>query len=109
MARARKWVFLHRLPPDASRRAAELIEILLIAAAFDQELHVVFLDDGVYQLAQGLPVEVAEELAELEVWVERESLAARGLSAKALAVPARPVRRARIARLLAGQDAVFTA
>ena len=111
MAAVRKLLFVHRLAPLAGQRPAELLEAALIAAAFDQEVHLVFQDDGVWQLAaQGMGKEAAEELAEMDhVWVEKESLAAQGLTAEDLVIEAKVATRARLAKLVAGMNAVFAA
>lgn len=113
--------FLCRRSPWSSGHAAEMLEAVLIAGAFDQEVHLAFLDDGVYQLlAQQRPEllgrrpleEGFAELADLDVehvWVERESLAERGLEGAALALRATVIDRARMTELLAHMDAVFSA
>ncbi len=121
MARPKKLAFLCRRAPLDGGNAAEILEAVLIAAAFDQEVHILFVDDGVYQLvdgqrpdpigARGLEGGFAE-FADLDidhVWVERESLAARGLAGTKFAFDAAPVGRAEIAALLAGMDAVIGA
>ena len=46
----KKILFLLRSPPYAGARAYETLEVLLVAAVFDQEVSVLFADDGVYQL-----------------------------------------------------------
>ena len=90
----------------------------LTAAAFDQPVTVLFLDDGVYQLkrnqraeATGLPpvVPMFEALAlyDLEaVLVEQESLRERGLAERDLLIPVGLLDRAGIAALLASHDVV---
>jgi tRNA 2-thiouridine synthesizing protein C len=111
MAAVRKLVFLNRLAPMAGQRPAELLEAALIAVAFDQEVHLVFQDDGVFQLtAEGMGEEAAEELAEMDhVWVEKESLAARGVKAEDLLIEAKVATRGRLKKLVAGMNAVFAA
>jgi len=124
MAGARKpksLAFLCRRSPWGSGHAAEMLEAVLIAGAFDQEVHLAFLDDGVFQLVAGQkpellgrrPLEAGfAELADLDVehvWVERESLAERGLAADQLTLKAAVIDRAAMTALLARMDAVFGA
>ena len=113
--------FLCRRSPWGSGHAAEMLEAALIAGAFDQEVHLAFVDDGVFQLVAGQrperlgrrPLEEGfAELADLDVehvWVERESLAERGLDPSRLALKATVLDRAAMTSLLARMDAVFGA
>ena len=67
--------------------------MVLIGAAFDQEVSVMFIDDGVYQLVKGQDTSgigmknfspTYRTLGDYEVkniYVDRDSLAARGLTA----------------------------
>jgi len=113
--------FLCRRSPWGSGHAAEMLEAVLISGAFDQEVHLAFLDDGVFQLVAGQHPELLGrrpleegfgELADLDiehVWVERESLAERGLDAAKLALAATVIDRRAMAELLARMDQVFSA
>jgi tRNA 2-thiouridine synthesizing protein C len=112
--------FLCRRTPWGSGRAAEMLEAVLISGAFDQEVHLVFLDDGVFQLVAGQHPELLGrrpleegfgELADLDVeqvWVERESLVERGLDATILALSAKVLDRKAMTELLARMAAVFS-
>ena len=97
-----------------------MLEAVLISGAFDQDVHLAFLDDGVFQLIQPetrtagrRPLEAGfGELADLDIehiWVERESLAERGLDASKLVLRATVLDRQAMAELLARMDAVFSA
>lgn len=113
--------FLCRRSPWGSGHAAEMLEAVLIAGAFDQEVHLAFLDDGVFQLVEGQQPELLgrrpldegfRELADLDVehvWVERESLVERGIDPARLIHPAAVIDRAAMTELLARMDAVFSA
>lgn len=46
----KKILHVHRQAPHGSSSAQEALDMLLISAAFEQELSVLFIDDGVYQL-----------------------------------------------------------
>jgi len=46
----KKFMFVNRKAPYGTIYALESLEVVLITAAFDQDVSLVFLDDGVYQL-----------------------------------------------------------
>ncbi|HVI50905.1 MAG TPA: sulfurtransferase complex subunit TusC [Candidatus Sulfotelmatobacter sp.] len=116
----KKIMFVSRKAPYGRSAAAEMIEAVLVAAAFDQQVHLVFLDDGVFQLARAQTPEAighkpfAEHLSELgeydidHVWVERESLAERGLSEHDLMIAVSLLDRAAIAGKLAEADMLMS-
>ncbi len=117
----KRLLFVNRKPPFGTSHPAELMETVLIAAAFDQEVHLAFLDDGVFQLLRGQGDSVAGRppltgcLAEWEdydidqIWVERQSLEERGLAADDLAFDATVIDRTEMADLLTRMDMVFSA
>ena len=119
--KVKKLAFLCRRTPWGSGHAAEMLKAILIAGAFNQEVHIAFLDDGVFQLIAGQRPELLgrrpldegfDELADLDVehlWVERESLVARGIDPATLAHPATVIDRQAMAELLARMDAVMSA
>jgi tRNA 2-thiouridine synthesizing protein C len=121
MATVKTLAFLCRRTPWGSGHAAEMLEAVLIAGAFDQEVHLAFLDDGVFQLVPGQHPELLgrrplqegfDELADLDVehvWVERESLDERGIDPATLTLAATVIDRAAMTALLARMDAVFSA
>ena len=49
----KRFLFVNRRAPYGTGYAAEMLEAVLIAAAFDQSVHLAFLDDGVFQGADG--------------------------------------------------------
>ena len=49
----KKFLYLNRKAPYGTIYAWESLEVVLIGAAFDQEVSLMFVDDGVYQLAKG--------------------------------------------------------
>ena len=51
--RMKKFMFVNRKAPYGTIYALESLEVVLIAATFDQDVSLVFLDDGVYELRQG--------------------------------------------------------
>ena len=46
----KKFLYINRRPPHGSIYAHEALEVVLIGAAFDQDVSLAFIDDGVYQL-----------------------------------------------------------
>lgn len=97
------FMFLNRKAPYGTIYALEVLEMILISAAFEQNTAVVFVDDGVYQIVKGQStdgvnmknfsptyriIEAEKEDADEDedvdvVWriiVEKESMEARGLT-----------------------------
>jgi len=88
----KKFLYLNRKAPYGTIYAWESLEVVLIGAAFDQEVRLMFVDDGVYQLTTGQDTtEIGMKnfsptyrtLGDYEVksiYVDRDSLQARGLT-----------------------------
>ncbi|MDR2189607.1 MAG: sulfurtransferase complex subunit TusC [Azonexus sp.] len=116
----KKFMFVNRKAPHGSIYALESLEVVLISAAFDQDVSLVFLDDGVYQLKKGCqtkgietknfsPIYRALEGYDIEkLYVERESLAARGLTEDDLLVDVTVLGSAEMGRLMEEQDVVLS-
>ena len=116
----KKFMFVNRKAPYGTIYAWESLEVVLIAAAFEQDVSMAFLDDGVYQLkkghqTKGIEVKAFEKtLGALEdydvtkLYVDQESLAERGLTADDLAVPVEVLSRAAIGKLMEEQDVVLS-
>ena len=49
----KKFMFVNRTAPYGTVYALESLEVVLISAAFDQDVSLVFIDDGVFQLKKG--------------------------------------------------------
>jgi len=89
----KKFMYINRRAPHGGNYAQEGLEVALIGAAFDQEVSLAFIDDGVFQLKTGQDTAAAglknftaafAALGDYEVkriYVEAESLARRGLTA----------------------------
>jgi tRNA 2-thiouridine synthesizing protein C len=98
----------------------EALEVVLITAAFDQDVSLVFMDDGVYQLKKGQqtkgieiknfsPTYRALEGYDIEkLYVEKESLEARGLTEADLLVDVTVLGRAEMGALMNEQDVVLS-
>ncbi len=46
----KKLLIISRQPPYGSTRAREALDVALVAATYDQDVSLVFMDDGVFQL-----------------------------------------------------------
>ena len=96
--------FLARSGPYGSSKAKALLDMVLSAAVFEQKIQYIFLDDGVYQLlsdqdsAQLGAKNVSAALPALDlygvdrIYLDTESLQARGLQSRQLLIPAQPSR-----------------
>ncbi|MCW5660816.1 MAG: sulfurtransferase complex subunit TusC [Burkholderiaceae bacterium] len=116
----KKFMFVNRKPPYGTIYALESLEVVLIAATFDQDVSLAFVDDGVYELVKGQnskgigiknfsPTYRALEGYDVEkLYVERESLDARGLTEADLLVPVQVLGSAEMAALMAEQDVVLS-
>lgn len=87
----KKFMFVNRKAPYGTIYALEALEVVLISAAFEQDVSLAFLDDGVYQLAKGQnssgigmknfspTYRALGDYDIKKIYVEQESLAERGL------------------------------
>jgi tRNA 2-thiouridine synthesizing protein C len=116
----KKFLFVNRKAPYGTIYALESLEVVLIAAAFEQDVSLAFLDDGVYELAKGQdtkktdmknfsPTYRALEGYDIEkLYVEKESLDARGLTEKDLVVPVKVLSAADMTKLMEDNDVVLS-
>ena len=49
----KKFMYLNRKASYGTAYAIESLEVVLIAAAFEQDVSLAFIDDGVYQIVEG--------------------------------------------------------
>lgn len=116
----KKFMFLNRKAPYGTVYALEGLEVVLITAAFDQDVSMVFADDGVFQIKKeqettGInmknfsPTFRALEGYDVEkVYAEKESLEARGLSEDDLVIPVEVLSSSELADLMDTQDVVIS-
>jgi tRNA 2-thiouridine synthesizing protein C len=116
----KKFMFVNRKAPYGTIHALESLEVVLIAATFDQDCSLVFLDDGVYELVKGQntkaigvknfsPTYRALEGYDIEkLYVERDSMDSRGLTEADLLVPVQVLDGAELAELMAQQDVILS-
>ena len=92
MSETKKFMYVNRKAPYGTIYAWESLEVVLIGAAFEQDVSLAFVDDGVYQLCKGQDTTglgiknfsaTYRALGDYDVsklYVEKESLEARGLT-----------------------------
>ena len=59
MSDVKKMMYVNRRAPYGTIYAWESLEVVLIGAAFDQDVSLAFVDDGVFQLTKGQNTEAA--------------------------------------------------
>ena len=89
----KKFMYLNRKAFYGTAYAIESLEVVLIAAAFDQDVSLAFIDDGVYQIVEGQNTDgigmknfskTFHALGDYDInklYVSAESLEERGLTA----------------------------
>ncbi len=133
MSEIKKFLYVNRKAPYGTIYAWESLEVVLIGAAFEQDVSLAFIDDGVYQLAKdqetgGIGMKnfspTYSALGDYEVtkiYVEKESLEERGLTLDDLQHltyedededwaekdSIHLVSRGELADIMAGQDVIF--
>ena len=116
----KKFMYVNRKAPYETIYALESLEVVLIAAAFDQDVSLVFMDDGVYQLKKGQdtkgigmknfsPTYRALEGYDIEkLYVEKESMETRGLTADDMIVPVEVLSKDELTSLMEEQDVIMS-
>ena len=117
---AKKFLYVNRRAPYGSIYALESLEVVLIGAAFEQDVSLAFLGDGVYQLTKGQDTKglevknfsptfrALEDYDVTKLYVEKEALQARGLTEADLVVPVEVVSTERMAEIMEDQDVVLS-
>ena len=116
----KRFLFVNRKAPYGTIYALEALEVVLISAAFDQDVSLAFLDDGVYQVLAGNDpsgigmknfsptYRALDDYDITKLYVERESLAERGLPEDGFVVPVSVVSRAEMGAIMSQQDVVLS-
>ncbi len=115
----KKYLFVLRRLPYNGNHVQEILDMLLTTAAFDQQVCVLFADDGVLQLKR-LQNPVAAQLKDtaaifraLEIYdvnalyVEIESLQSRGLGIEDLILPVQLISRSEVNQLMRQHDVLL--
>jgi len=118
--KVKKFLYVNRKAPYGTIYALESLEVVLISAAFDQDVSLAFLDDGVYQLVKGQhtkgidvknfsPTYRALEGYDIEkLYVEKESMESRGLKESDFIVPVKVMSVQEMADLMLTQDVIMS-
>ena len=118
--KVKKFLYVNRKAPYGTIYALEALEVVLITAAFDQDVSVAFLDDGVYQVVKGQhtkgidvknfsPTYRALEDYDIEkLYVEKESMETRGLKESDFIVPVKVIGAQEMADLMLTQDVILS-
>jgi tRNA 2-thiouridine synthesizing protein C len=116
----KKFMFVNRKAPYGTIYALESLEVVLITATFDQDVSLVFIDDGVYELAKAQqtkgigiknfsPSYRALDGYDVEkLYVDQDSLAQRGLTESDLLVPVEVLDAQQMGELMAQQDVILS-
>ena len=116
----KKFLYVNRRAPHGTIYPLESLETVLIGAAFDQDVSMLFIDDGVYQIKKDQKPEGIEfknfskafralEMYDVEkLFVEKESLAERGLTEDDLLVDVEVIDRSATIALIDQQDVVLS-
>ncbi len=117
---AKKLLFRLSKPPYGRSHAREAIDALLAAAAFEQDVSVLFVGDGLYQLLKNQQPNAIDQknftasfgLFNLygisRIYALDTDLSERGLSAEQLLLPVTSMDRASLTTLLREQDQILS-
>ena len=115
----KRFMCINRRAPYGTIYALEGLEVVLIGAAFEQDVSVVYLDDGVYQLKKDQDTVDSDiknfsptyrALASYGVeklYVEIESMKERGLTEHDLVVPVETISGDELTELMEQQDVIL--
>ena len=118
--KVKKFMFVNRKAPYGTIYALESLEVVLITATFDQDVSLVFIDDGVYELVKGQQTKAigiknfspsyrALEGYDVEkLYVDQASLDQRGLTEADLLVPVEVLDAQQMGQLMAQQDVILS-
>ena len=118
--KVKKFMYVNRKAPHGTIYALESLVVVLIGAAFEQDVSVAFIDDGVFQLAKGQDTKALgvknfsstfralDDYDVNKLYVDKESLEARGLTADDLLVPVTVLSAPEIAAIMTAQDVILS-
>lgn len=119
----KKFLYLNRKAPYGSIYALESLEVVLIGAAFEQDVSLAFIDDGVYQLKKNQQTSVSSGIGVKDfsktyralegydvekLYVDKKSMEERGLTEDDLLVPVEIFDEAQMAELMEQQDVILS-
>ena len=115
----KKFLYINRRAPHGTVYAHEALEVVLIGAAFEQDVSLAFIDDGVFQLKKDQDTSEintknfskifsALEMYDVEkLYVEKESLELRGLTEDDLSVDVKVIDSAEMKKLITDSEVIF--
>ena len=115
----KKFLYINRRAPHGTIYAHEALEVVLIGAAFEQDVSMAFLDDGVFQLKKDQNTDQintknfsktfsALEMYDVEkLYVEKESLDERGISSDDLAVDVKIISSDEMKKLITDSEVIL--
>jgi len=119
----KKFLYVNRKAPYGTVYALESLEVVLIGAAFDQDVSVAFIDDGVYQMKKNQQTSVSSGIGMKDfsktyralegydvekLYVDKKSMEERGLSVDDLLVDVEVLNDTQMAELMEQQDVVLS-
>ena len=116
----KRFMYVNRRAPYGTIFALECLEVVLISAAFEQDVSLAFLDDGVFQLKKsqdttGIGMKnfsntyrALDDYDVEKIYVEKESLEARGLTEDDLIIPVEVVSTDKLREIMAQQEVVIS-
>jgi tRNA 2-thiouridine synthesizing protein C len=117
---AKRFLYVNRKAPYGTIYALESLEVVLIGAAFEQDVSLAFVGDGVYQLVKGEDTKALEmknfsptyraleDYDVSKIYVDEDALQARGLSAADLVIPVEVVSAQRMGEIMENQDVILS-
>ena len=117
----KRFLYVNRKAPHGTVYALEELEMVLVAAMFEQDVHLAFLDDGVYQIRRNQnpndlqmkdfskTYRALEDYGVEKIFVEKESIEERGLSPDDFIIPVTVLGRNDISSLMESMDVVLSA
>ncbi len=115
----KKFLYVNRRAPHGTIYAHEALEVVLIAAAFEQDVSLAFIDDGVFQLKKDQDtseiytknfskIYAALEMYDVEkLYVEKQSLESRGMTANDLSVDVKIIDSTEMKQLFTDSEVIF--
>ena len=116
----KKILFVNTKAPYGNSMARDALDALLAASAYEQDLSVLFLGEGVFQLlANQNPKDIGMKnlgatlpvlpMYDIEkIYIQGSALLARGLTANDLVLPAKVLTEDAIAALMDSQEAILS-
>ena len=115
----KKYLYINRRAPHGTIYAHEALEVVLIGAAFEQDITLAFIDDGVFQLKKNQDstdintknfskTYGALEMYDVEkLYVEKESMEKRGLTKDDLSVDVKVITSKDMQKLIEESEVIL--